>query len=194
VRRVSGHRATLRATGAPRAVARAGLVAARPAAGRPARASAGPDGGGRGLRARALGRGPGTPAPARAARVAMSGADSRGIAGRDVVIIILNWNGGADTVACLESLAAADLQGASVLVVDNGSRDASIAEVRARFPAQRILALSENRGYAGGNNAGMQAALDEGAAGVLLLNNDTRVASDFLGPLLGAMADSPPSG
>ena len=31
----------------------------------------------------------------------MSGAEPRGIAGRDVVIIILNWNGGADTVACL---------------------------------------------------------------------------------------------
>jgi GT2 family glycosyltransferase len=124
----------------------------------------------------------------------MTGADPRGIAGRDVVIIILNWNGGADTVACLESLAAADLQGASVLVVDNGSRDGSIAEVRARFPEQRILALPENRGYAGGNNAGMQAALDEGAAGVLLLNNDTRVAPDFLGPLLRAMADSPRSG
>jgi len=124
----------------------------------------------------------------------MSGAEPRGIAGRDVVIIILNWNGGADTVACLESLAAADLQGASVLVVDNGSRDASIAQVRARFPEQRILALPENRGYAGGNNAGMQAALAESAACVLLLNNDTRVAPDFLGPLLGAMSDSPRSG
>ena len=49
----------------------------------------------------------------------MTGADPPGITGRDVVIIVLNWNGGADTVACLESLAAADLQGASVLVVDN---------------------------------------------------------------------------
>src|SRR5262249_11659902 len=194
VGRVSRHRATLRASGAARAVARAGLVAARPATRHAACASAGTDEGGRGLRARPLGRGPGTPAAARAARPTMSGADPRSIAGRDVVIIILNWNGGADTVACLESLAAADLGGASVLVVDNGSRDASIAEVRARFPEQRILALPENRGYAGGNNAGMQAALAEGATGILLLNNDTRVAPDFLGPLLGAMADSPCSG
>jgi GT2 family glycosyltransferase len=114
--------------------------------------------------------------------------------GRDVTIIVLNWNGGRDTVDCLESLAAADLQGASVLVVDNGSRDDSLAVIRARFPEQRILALPDNRGYAGGNNAGMHAALEAGAGGVLLLNNDTRVAPDFLPPLLSVMHDSPRAG
>jgi GT2 family glycosyltransferase len=111
--------------------------------------------------------------------------------GHEVAIVVLNWNGGSDTVECLESLAAADLQGASVLVVDNGSRDDSIERIRARFPAQRILELPENRGYAGGNNAGMRAALESAAGGVLLLNNDTRVAPDFLPPLLSVMHDSP---
>ena len=116
---------------------------------------------------------------------------ARGMTGRDVTIVVLNWNGGSDTVECLESLAAADLQGATVLVVDNGSRDDSLARIRARFPAQRILALPDNRGYAGGNNAGMRAALESGAGAVLLLNNDTRVAPDFLPPLLSALHDSP---
>ncbi len=111
--------------------------------------------------------------------------------GRDVTIVVLNWNGGSDTVDCLESLAAADLEGATVLVVDNGSRDDSRERIRARSPAQRILALPENRGYAGGNNAGMRAALEAGAGAVLLLNNDTRVAPDFLHPLLSVMHDSP---
>jgi hypothetical protein len=124
----------------------------------------------------------------------MSRADPRGMTGRDVVVVVLNWNGGRDTVDCLESLAAAELQGASVLVVDNGSRDGSVQEIRGRFPQQRVLLLPENRGYAGGNNAGMEAALEQGAAGVLLLNNDTRVAADFLAPLLAAMNDSPRSG
>jgi GT2 family glycosyltransferase len=111
--------------------------------------------------------------------------------GGDVTIVVLNWNGGRDTVDCLESLGQADLDGASVLVVDNGSRDDSLERIRSRFPAQRILALPDNRGYAGGNNAGMRAALDAGAGGVLLLNNDTRVAPDFLQPLLAVMRDSP---
>lgn len=111
--------------------------------------------------------------------------------GRDVTIVVLNWKGGRDTVDCLDSLAAADLQGATVLVVDNGSGDDSIAQIRARFPDQRILELPDNRGYAGGNNAGIRVALEAGAGAVLLLNNDTRVAPDFLPPLLSLMHDSP---
>src|SRR5205814_4137322 len=106
---------------------------------------------------------------------------------------VLNWNHGDETVGCLESLARASLGGASILVVDNGSRDGSVATIRGRFPDQAILELPENRGYAGGNNAGMRAALEAGAEAVLLLNNDTRVAPDFLLPLVEAMNSSPTS-
>jgi hypothetical protein len=108
-----------------------------------------------------------------------------------VTIVVLNWNLRDDTLACLASLERAALGGAHVLVVDNGSNDGSAAAIRARFPRVTVLALSENRGYAGGNNAGIRAALDAGAEGVLLLNNDTEVASDFLPPLLDAMESLP---
>jgi GT2 family glycosyltransferase len=111
-----------------------------------------------------------------------------------ITIVVLSWNRAAETLACLESLAAADLRGASILVVDNGSRDGSVDAIRARFPAVRLIALPENRGYAGGNNAGMRAALEAGAEGVLLLNNDARVAPDFLLPLVEAMNSSPKGG
>ena len=102
----------------------------------------------------------------------------------EVTIVVLNWNRPRETIACLESLAAADLRGAAVLVVDNGSRDGSVEAIRQRFPDQRILSLPENRGYSGGNNAGIRAALDAGAKAVLILNNDTRVAPDFLHSLV----------
>ncbi|MFN8545159.1 MAG: glycosyltransferase family 2 protein [Candidatus Binatia bacterium] len=108
-----------------------------------------------------------------------------------VVILVLNWNRCDETVACLESLAAADLGGARVFVVDNGSRDGSVATLRARFPDVRVLETGENLGYAGGNNVGMRAALEAGADGVLLLNNDARVARDFLPPLVQALNDTP---
>jgi GT2 family glycosyltransferase len=111
--------------------------------------------------------------------------------GADVTIVVLNWNRADDTIACLASLDAADLRGASVLVVDNGSRDGSLEKIRAQRPETRIIALAENLGYAGGNNAGIRAALADGAGGVLLLNNDTRVASDFLPPLLEVMNAGP---
>ena len=106
------------------------------------------------------------------------------IAASDVTIVVLNWQRPDDTIACLESLGAATLGGARVLVVDNGSCDDSVARIRARFPDQEILWLPQNCGYAGGNNAGIRAALTAGARAVLLLNNDAVVAPDFLDPLV----------
>lgn len=109
----------------------------------------------------------------------------------DVTIVVLSWNGRACTLECVESLLAADLSGARILVVDNGSTDDSVAALRARFPAVPVLALPENRGYAGGNNVGMRAALADGTGAVLLLNNDTEVAPDFLPPLIGVLNTYP---
>ncbi len=108
-----------------------------------------------------------------------------------VTIIVLNWNRAQETLACLASLLRADLGGAALLVVDNGSSDGSVAAIRARFPAVEVLALPENRGYAGGNNAGIRLALERGAEAVLLLNNDTEVAPDFLQFLVWALDTAP---
>jgi GT2 family glycosyltransferase len=81
--------------------------------------------------------------------------------------VVLNWNGGDDTLAALESL-----EGLETICVDNGSTDGSDAAVEERFPAVELLRLGENRGFAGGNNAGIRRALERGADWVLLLNND----------------------
>lgn len=101
-----------------------------------------------------------------------------------VVIIVLNWNRREETLACLASLEKANLHGAAVTVVDNGSRDGSVEAIAARFPWAHSIALGENRGFAGGNNAGIRDALEKGAEAVVLLNNDTEVSRDFLEPLL----------
>jgi GT2 family glycosyltransferase len=113
------------------------------------------------------------------------------LAGRDVWIVVLNWNRRDDTLACVESLTRACLDGASILVVDNGSTDGTVEAVRQRFPDVHVLALPRNEGFAGGNNAGMRRALESGAGAVLLLNNDTRVAPDFLQPLLEVLNTNP---
>src|SRR5262249_55972777 len=109
----------------------------------------------------------------------------------EVAIIVLNWNGRDVTLACLESLSGAALEGATVWVVDNGSRDGSVDAIAARFPDGRIPALGGDRGYAGGNNPGVAAGLDAGAGAILLLNNDTVVAADFLLPLLEVLNGDP---
>ena len=108
-----------------------------------------------------------------------------------LAILVLNWNQPQATRACLESLRRADLCGGEIIVIDNGSRDDALAALRAAEPTLRILALSENRGYAGGNNAGLRLALAEGAERVLVLNNDTLVAPDFLTLLMAALDSWP---
>src|SRR5437870_3130873 len=113
------------------------------------------------------------------------------LAPRDVTILVLSWNNRECTLECVDSLERARLDGATILVVDNGSTDGSAEAVRARFPRVQVLALPENRGYAGGNNAGIAHALVRGAGAVLLLNNDTQVAADFLGPLLEVLNGNP---
>jgi GT2 family glycosyltransferase len=103
-----------------------------------------------------------------------------------VTAVVLAWNGREDTLACLESLRGATYPELSIVVVDNGSTDGGPEAVAAAFPDTRLLPLGENRGFAGGVNAGVEAALGEGADAVLLLNNDATVEPGFLEPLVDA--------
>ncbi len=47
-----------------------------------------------------------------------------------VSIIILNWNGWRDTIECLESLYRITYPNYDVIVVDNGSKDASVKKIK----------------------------------------------------------------
>jgi GT2 family glycosyltransferase len=97
-----------------------------------------------------------------------------------VLVIVLNWNGTDDTLACLASLSALDYPAFDTLMIDNGSRISAGAAVRERFPETRCIELPMNLGYAGGNNVGLRAAMAEGYAFACVLNNDTLVHPGFL--------------
>lgn len=105
-------------------------------------------------------------------------------------LVVLNWNGREDTLELLEGLVA---EPATILVVDNGSYDGTLEAVEQRFPGVPTLQTGTNLGYAGGNNAGIELALAEGADVVGVLNNDTLVEPGFLAPLLAALAAHPRS-
>jgi len=94
---------------------------------------------------------------------------------RQVYIILLNWNQWKYTVECLTSLQALDYDDWAVIVLDNGSMNDSVVRLRERFPHVEVMDLGENLGFAGGNNAGIRAALARGAEYIWLLNNDTTV-------------------
>ena len=96
----------------------------------------------------------------------------------NLVAVVLNWNGGDDTLEALASL-----ESVPTICVDNGSTDGSDARVAERFPEVELLRTGANLGFAGGNNAGIRRALERGADWVLLLNNDA-VAEPGLGDAL----------
>lgn len=109
-------------------------------------------------------------------------------------VVLVNWNGWADTVACLESLDPLTYPDATVLVVDNGSTDDSVARISAARPGVRLIETGANLGFAGGNNVAIRTALDEGADYVWLLNNDTVVEPDALTALVDALEKDPMAG
>jgi GT2 family glycosyltransferase len=112
----------------------------------------------------------------------------------NVIIIILNWNGCDDTLACLTSLNNLDYPAYKVIVVDNGSVDDSIAVIRAAFPQVTYVEAGTNLGFVGGNNLGLEYAHKMGAEYTLLLNNDTEVAPNFLQKLVEAAEEDPTVG
>lgn len=89
----------------------------------------------------------------------------------NMLCIVLSFNGIDDTIHCLESIASQPHR-FDVLVVDNGSQPGVVDQLRARFPAADIVALAENFGWAGGNNAGIKLGLERGYEWICLLNND----------------------
>lgn len=104
-----------------------------------------------------------------------------------LAIVILNYNGKSFLDRFLPSVLA-NSEGYPVYVADNHSTDDSVAFVRAKFPAVRIVELPLNFGYAGGYNAALKQIE---AAYYLLLNSDVEVSPGWLLPLRQWMDTDP---
>lgn len=111
-----------------------------------------------------------------------------------VYIIILNWNQADLTLACLASLVDTTYPNTRIILVDNGSTDDSLTRIRTHYPDLQIIENGENLGYSPANNRGIEYAMAQGADFVLLLNNDTIVAADFLEPLIEVAKSHPDIG
>ncbi len=111
----------------------------------------------------------------------------------EVAVVILSYNGKADTLACLESVE--ELRGAThTIVVDNASSDGTVAAVRERFPAVELIESPRNLGFSAGNNLGLDRGRELGCDWVFVLNNDTILRSDTLERLLEAAEEHPRAG
>jgi len=90
----------------------------------------------------------------------------------DLSIVIVNFNACPYLRRCLESLYACSPDPPEIVVVDNGSRDGSVAMVRKEFPKVRLLESRENLGFSAANNWGMR---ESRGAFILFLNPDVEV-------------------
>ena len=102
-----------------------------------------------------------------------------------ITIIILNWNGAKDTIECINSIENIKNVSYDILVVDNGSEQDDYLELKNKFPEIKLIRSEKNLGFTGGNNLGIEYAMNSNPDYFLLLNNDTTVESDFIDYLLG---------
>src|SRR3989344_3029144 len=105
-----------------------------------------------------------------------------------LAIVILNFNGLDDTLACLDSIKKLidDGIGVETIVVDNFSSDGS-QEALSKIKDINFIQNQDNLGYAGGNNVGIKYSLKRSADAVLILNNDTIVDAKLALNLIRAL-------
>ena len=107
----------------------------------------------------------------------------RPVADKDLpraAVVVLNLNGRHHLDDCFRSLAEIDYPRDRLewILVDNGSDDGSVEEMRAKHPAVRLVENEKNLGFSVGCNQGARAARDPGV--LAFLNNDVRVEKAWL--------------
>lgn len=106
-------------------------------------------------------------------------------------IVLVNLNEFEHTSMCLKTLQAITYKNIEVIVVDNNSSDKSGERIQKEFSEATVILNSSNDGFTGGNNIGINYALENGCDHVLLLNNDTIVTPSFLEPLVERLDADP---
>jgi GT2 family glycosyltransferase len=96
-----------------------------------------------------------------------------------VSIIVVNYNGRDLLSECLQSVKEQNYPRYrfEVIVVDNASTDDSLESLHQEFPWVRVLPLSKNHGFSGGNNAGFGVARGEWLA---LINSDASAEPNWI--------------
>jgi N-acetylglucosaminyl-diphospho-decaprenol L-rhamnosyltransferase len=103
--------------------------------------------------------------------------------------VVVNYESGNFLAACIRSLLADDSAGVpEIIVVDNGSRDGSVAEIAREFRSVRVLTSPTNVGYAGGANRGVAGT---SAPFVAVLNPDVTVVPGTAAAMIARLTDEP---
>ncbi|MCX6677059.1 MAG: glycosyltransferase family 2 protein [Methanothrix sp.] len=113
---------------------------------------------------------------------------------RQLAVIVLNWNRALDTLYCLDMITQWSGLKAEVIIIDNASSPEDLSLLRSAKSRHQLITNATNQGYAGGNNAGIRKALDEGFPYIMLLNSDATISERCVKQLLEGMKHSPDLG
>lgn len=107
----------------------------------------------------------------------------------NIPIIILNWNGIEDTIACIDSVLHQTYTSFEIYLVDNGSESDEVIRLKSLYdshPKIQLICNPTNLGFAKGNNEVMTTILngENIPPYLVLLNNDTEVEPTWLQALI----------
>jgi GT2 family glycosyltransferase len=109
----------------------------------------------------------------------------------DLCVVIVNWRNEAQTLRCVASIKHWRILNPSVLVVDNQSTMTSRKALGAVLAADELICSETNRGFAGGNNLGIERTMRAAVPIVLLLNSDAVVTEESICGLLDRLRNNP---
>lgn len=125
----------------------------------------------------------------RRAQTAPSGETSR------IAAVVLHYGEPDETLLAVQMLRQSDCPIAPLVVVDNGPQSGACRRaLESAGVTATVLEPGRNLGFSGGCNLGIRHALADGAAGVLLVNNDLVLAPDAIAKLRAAMREQPAAG
>ncbi len=112
-----------------------------------------------------------------------------------IAVVICNYNGGMDTIKCIDTVLKSQNVCLDIYVVDNASTDGSPDRIREQFGAQvDIIQNSENLGGSGGFARGLQTALEKEYPYIMMLDNDAYVDYDTIEKLQAYLQSNPDVG
>ena len=115
-----------------------------------------------------------------------------------IAIVVLNWNGANDAIACMDSLVAQAGEVPDIVLVDNNSHDDSVVllekYIRGRNASIHFIKNGVNSGFTGGNNIGFTYALAQGYEYVGTLNPDATADINWVTSLVSELQSNPETG
>jgi GT2 family glycosyltransferase len=105
----------------------------------------------------------------------------------------VTYNGSKWVTPCFSSLRKSTVP-LHTIVIDNGSKDDTLARIAAEYPEVEAINTGQNLGFGKANNIGMELAYQRGADYVFLLNQDAWIDPDAVEKLVDACQRHPDHG